>query len=80
VPRKGPFNRRTNMKIEVLIEETRSRVVEIEAETLNDAIETVRDEYERGAHDLSLSEHIVDTSIVQAKYQRKNDDKVSTNM
>jgi hypothetical protein len=51
------------MKIEVLITEVRTRVVEVEACSPHDAVETVREEYEKGGYDLSLPEHIYDTVI-----------------
>ncbi len=51
------------MRIEVIIEESRTRVVEVEADSPHEAIEMVREEYEKGAHDLSLSEHIEWTTV-----------------
>ena len=51
------------MKYEVLITEVRTRMVEVDADTPEEAKEKVQDEYERGMHDLSLSEHIQETKV-----------------
>jgi len=55
------------MKIEVLIEETRARVIEVEADSPHEAIEMVREEYEKGAYDLNLSEYIWDAEFSESE-------------
>jgi len=51
------------MVYEILIEERRALIVEIEADTLQEAREIAKDEHERLIHDLSSNEHIVDTEF-----------------
>jgi len=51
------------LKHEVLITEVRTRMIEVDTETPEAAKAKVKDEYERGMHDLSLSEHIHETKF-----------------